>query len=249
MKNILFIIIIFTLSAYSIDDFFKPNIQKFIEMIKNDERYKLAENINYPLKRKFPVPNIRNSFEFLARYDEIFDSTTLEMIINSNLEHNWKEEFPFKSKFSKSGHEVILDAEGRLKYISSNTELELKIKTNFLDSLKSIIYHELNNIEDIVLEASTRKHYILLYHLSGFNIAIWNKNISISEKPEYIFYNGITLSNDGNDSHLFWSLDKKNKCDINLENGFKVSHIGKNLRIYINNKKIIDENLFYSSTD
>jgi hypothetical protein len=61
----------------------------FIDCIKNQKKEELASKVSFPLKRKYPLPEIRTRQAFLSRYNEIFDEHLIAIIVNSKPNVNW----------------------------------------------------------------------------------------------------------------------------------------------------------------
>ena len=67
----------------------KELIREFIEAVKNDDRDAVVGMIQYPLDRRYPLPDIEDEIGMLERYEQVFDSTLLRMISNSTVDSNW----------------------------------------------------------------------------------------------------------------------------------------------------------------
>ena len=68
----------------------KQHIQNFINLIKENNPKKIAQYVDYPLKRSNPSPDINNAAEFIEKYNMLFDNYLKEMIIKSDVEKDWK---------------------------------------------------------------------------------------------------------------------------------------------------------------
>jgi hypothetical protein len=47
--------------------------EEFIQRVSNNKWEEIAEKTSYPLRREYPLLDIKNKREFMARYGEIFD--------------------------------------------------------------------------------------------------------------------------------------------------------------------------------
>jgi len=71
---ILILALIFSFSfGQEINKKYLKEISNFIDCFKTQNIEKLSSLISFPLKREYPIPDIKNKQEFLKRYNEIFD--------------------------------------------------------------------------------------------------------------------------------------------------------------------------------
>lgn len=119
----------------------KRIVKKFIQLIKTQQITKLAIQVNYPLKREFPIPSINNKQEFIKRYPEIFDDNLKNIITNSDPVKDW----------SKVGWRGIMLLDGTLwldeKLISVNYQSlkERRLKEKLIVEDKSRLYISLRD--------------------------------------------------------------------------------------------------------
>ena len=60
-------------------------INKFIKFIETRDLEKLKTIVTFPIKRAYPLANIKNETDFVMRYDDVFDAKLIEMIIKSDV--------------------------------------------------------------------------------------------------------------------------------------------------------------------
>ncbi len=63
------------LAAYKI-----ANINKVIAAFKQKDIGRISKLINYPLRREYPIPEIKNEKEFKLRFKQVFDDSLVRMI-------------------------------------------------------------------------------------------------------------------------------------------------------------------------
>ncbi|MCH5715574.1 hypothetical protein [Niabella hibiscisoli] len=61
-------------------------VKTIIALFKENNIDKIANRINYPLHREYPIPPIRDKETFKQRFNEVFDTTLIDKIANSKLE-------------------------------------------------------------------------------------------------------------------------------------------------------------------
>jgi hypothetical protein len=66
-------------------------IRNFIETIKTKNKDKIANQVRFPLKREYPIPEIKNKDEFIKRFSEVFDNKLISEIANSKIKEDWSE--------------------------------------------------------------------------------------------------------------------------------------------------------------
>lgn len=59
------------------------SIQKLIYTFKKSNKTKIAELIYYPLRREYPLKDVKNKNDFIQRFDEIFDKEVVAHILKS----------------------------------------------------------------------------------------------------------------------------------------------------------------------
>ena len=93
MKNIIaFILICFNLAFVSGQDLTIKNqkiVEKFIETIKTKDKEKIGNLVRYPLMREYPIPEVKNKNDLSKRFDEIFDTKLLTLIVKSKIKTDW----------------------------------------------------------------------------------------------------------------------------------------------------------------
>ena len=82
---------VFSNETYKID-FEKEQYKKltnavlpFIKNIKNNDIKRISSLVHYPIVREHPIPPIKNSNEFILRFNEIFDENFIKIISKSDI--------------------------------------------------------------------------------------------------------------------------------------------------------------------
>jgi len=77
MKYILYIVVfllaISDCRAQGVPPEIVKSYHRIVALIKNDKANELAAMVEYPLKRKNPLPDIANAKQFIANYSMLFD--------------------------------------------------------------------------------------------------------------------------------------------------------------------------------
>ena len=205
IKNIITTLILtgFALNSFAqlstIED--KRIVKKFIQLIKTQQITKLAMQVNYPLKREFPIPSINNKQEFIKRYPEIFDDNLKNIITNSDPVKDW----------SKVGWRGIMLLDGTLwldeKLISVNYQSlkERRLKEKLIVEDKSRLYISLRDYSKPILYMQTTKFKIRIDELENgkYRYASWSIQSNMKNKPDLIITNGSWVPDGSGDNHYY----------------------------------------------
>ena len=66
------------------------SIQKLINTFKTSNKTKIADLINYPLRREYPLKDVKDKNDFIQRFDDIFDKGFLDHLAKSKIS-DWSE--------------------------------------------------------------------------------------------------------------------------------------------------------------
>jgi hypothetical protein len=249
VMKLMLIFLLFTLSAYSIDDKYKPQINKFIELVKNGKWEEVAEDIQFPIQRDYPIKNIESKKEFLKRRHELFDKKLIKMIIESDLDSDWAQVGWRGIMFDRG--KIWFHDDGTLYRVNYSTELEYKRSRFLLDSMRKKLHPSLKNFEHLVFEWKTKNYLIRNDRLLGdyYRISIWEKGVSQNSKPLYIFKK-VKKEYDGNGGNHYYEYKDENTellCRVNYLRSLK-SPPGR-LKLIIDGKTVIDEDVIETSSE
>ena len=167
--------------------------------LKNNKREVVAKLIQYPLKRAIPLPDIKNAKEFLNNWDDYFDDSIIQKIINSK-----PEQIGWRGINLANGS--IWFNEGKISTLNLTTKSydEKFLRVQKLESLK--LYKTARNYSKIEIECDTSHLHIRVQQNSGnLHYFAWKKGDSLSEKPQIEIGNGeyIFEGTGGNHSFVF----------------------------------------------
>jgi hypothetical protein len=181
-------------------------IVDFISMVKNKNWNELSTRIYYPFPRKYPIPEIKNKKDFLKRYREIFDDSLIKMIANSDPKEDWAE-MGWRGIMFQNG-EVWIDYEdGRLMYISYQSEFEKREREGLIEKEKKDLYPSLREFKEPACILETTKHRIRIDDLGNWNFryASWPLDSKMSDKPEIVLEKGEKIF-DGSGGNLHYNF-------------------------------------------
>lgn len=68
----------------------KQSVQKLINLFKAKNKTKIADMVSYPLRREYPLKDVKNKNNFIQRFDELFDKAIIDQIAKSKIT-DWSE--------------------------------------------------------------------------------------------------------------------------------------------------------------
>lgn len=208
MKKIkVFLIVCISCISFISGQDLKPEYQKFIKTfinnVKNDKKQAVAGMISYPLKREYPIPEIKNKVDFVKRYSEIFDSALKSEIIKSNPATDWSQ-MGWRGIMLNQGS-VWIDEEGRLTAINYLSKFELDLKNKIIASQQSKLHPSIAKFKtpECILETSKFRIRIDDLGNDNYRYASWSIKQSMNEKPDLIITNGKWFQEGTGGNHRF----------------------------------------------
>lgn len=204
--------------AQPLTDDEKAHITSFIEAIKNKDFKKIMPFISFPIERVYPVPDIKNEVEFVYRYDEMFDDSITQLIVNSDIEKDWNK-VGWRGIMFNNGDLWLDEYSWTIKRINVQSTMELNRAIALINYDKSIIHESLKKYQVPVMVLETKKHIIRidLIENDNYRYAVWPNFVLMNEKPDLIIQNGILeyTGTGGNHQYEFTNGEYKYYCQIN----------------------------------
>ncbi len=177
-------------TGVSDDELAKLRAYEIIYLFKNKKYSEIAKKIKYPLKRLSPIPPIKGPTEFVNKFEGIFDSTLVNLIINSNPEKDWGGLGWQGIMFNRG--KLWMDYDGKIKTINYTSQYEKELSAKLISKDKDYIYDALNNYKSIVIIAKTESHLFRVDRLGddSFRYSAWSTDKKMNQKPDIILYKG-----------------------------------------------------------
>jgi hypothetical protein len=220
MKKIFIIFILVLKLSFSFGQELKKQYQdvisKFIDCIKTQNKEKLSSLILYPLKREYPIPDIKNKQEFLKKYNEIFDDSLIQKIVKSNLTKDWCE-MGWRGLMFLNG-DIWISTNGNLIALNYQSKFEKSKLIELIDADKLCLNESIRKFERAECLLETSKYRIRIDNLGNdiYRYTSWLINSKMSEKPNLIVVNGefVFDGSGGNGSYVFKNGDYIYECSI-----------------------------------
>ena len=191
-------------------------ITGFIECIQSQNKEKLSRLIAFPLNRAYPIPQIKNKYDFFNRYREIFDAALIKMIVTSKPAKDWSAKG--RSGLMLLDGQVWLNLEGKLIAVNYQSDYEKSETEELIKIDKSHLHESINDYKRpvCVLETSTYRIRIDELGEGKFRYASWPVHDKMGNKPETVIKRGKLLADGsgGNYSYVFKNGNQVYKCAI-----------------------------------
>jgi hypothetical protein len=220
---------------------YQTKINIFIGHVINDDRNEISTWISYPLKRQYPIPDIKTKEDFILRYAEIFDDSLKDLIIDSDPATDW-DEMGWRGIMLYSGV-LWMDTEGKIIAINYQSEVEKNKQKNLIEADKKKLHPSLVEFKNPAYILETAKFRIRIDQLSNgkYRYASWPISKAMSEKPDLILTNGeVFMDGSGGNHHFeFKNGIYKYECFIWRLRGSDTSPA--NLIVYKNEDEILSQ--------
>jgi hypothetical protein len=153
---------------------------QLVKALRAGDRAAVAEMIKYPLQRPKPLPPIRNGKDFLAHYDEFFNSKVIGEIA-SGLPKLWNRSGA--TSIGDSG--LIWIQSGQILTINSSTSANEKALQQAKKQDVAQLHASASHDDKLEFECDTEKFHIRIHALGDkVRYYSWKKGRPLSEAPE-----------------------------------------------------------------
>lgn len=195
MKFRLLLLIVLVSQIYfsqseTLDESKIANIKNVIDLFKQKNTEEISQNVNFPLRREYPIPEIKNKEQFKLRFNEVFDKILINKIANSKLSQ-WSE-VGWRGIMLDNGDIWIDSNEGKIIAVNHQSDFEKKRRTDLINKEKENIHSSLKSFESPTYKIKTKKYLIRIDELKNkkYRYASWKINEKESSKPDLILNNG-----------------------------------------------------------
>lgn len=167
------------------------SIQEIISLFKQGNVEKIANKINFPLKREYPIPDIEDKQEFINRFNTIFDSSFIIRIANSKLEQ-WSK-VGWRGIMLDDGLLWMANSDGTITTVNYQSNYEKRLRATLITKEKERIHSSLKTFESPVYKLATKDYLIRIDQVNNkkYRYASWKIGENESSKPDLIIENGV----------------------------------------------------------
>lgn len=193
-KILILLLIVFKLSFSQnnpLDSNKLTYINNVIELFKQSNTDGISAIINYPLRREYPIPTVKNEIEFKQRFTTIFDKTLIDRIANSKSDQ-WTE-VGWRGIMLDKGIIWIDSYEGKIIAVNYQSIFEQKQIQELIENEKQKLHYSIKSFQRPVYKIVTKHYLIRIDKLSddNYRYVSWKMNGNESSKPDIILTNGV----------------------------------------------------------
>ena len=166
------------------------NIKNVIDLFKQKNIEDISQNVNFPLRREYPIPEIKNREQFKQRFNEVFDKKLIDKIAHSKAEQ-WSE-VGWRGIMLDNGDIWIDSDEGKIIAVNHQSDFEKKLRKELINKEKENVHSSLKTFESPTYKIKTKNYLIRIDELKNnkYRYASWEISKKESSKPDLILNNG-----------------------------------------------------------
>lgn len=194
--------LLFTLNTFALEQKYHEFVLPVIAAFESDDKAAIASLVYYPLKRRYPIPDIKDEAELINRFDEVFNNELVAVIAGSNINTDW-EKVGWRGIMLNNGV-MWVDTDGRIIAINTQNAKEEALAKSLIEQGKQSLHASINTFEKPVLDWKTANYHIRVDDLGdgNYRYAVWGINKKPSDKPDMVLLNGdITFEGSGGNHH------------------------------------------------
>lgn len=165
------------------------SIQKLINIFKTKNKAKIADLIYYPLRREYPLKDVKDKNDFIKRFDDIFDKEFLEHVSKSKMS-DWSE-VGWRGIMLDNGT-LWIDDDGKIVTLNYQSPKEKQLLVKAIQADKNQLPKSLQDFEKPSYLIFTKNYKIRIDEKTDgvYRYAAWKIKNQKSE-PDIIIENGI----------------------------------------------------------
>lgn len=165
------------------------SIQKLINAFNTKNKSKIADLISYPLRREYPLKDVKDKNDFIQRFDNIFDKGFLEHVANSKIS-DWSE-VGWRGIMLDNGT-LWMDDDGKIMTVNYQSPKEKQLLATAIQSDKNQLPKSIQDFKMPIYLILTKTYKIRIDEKSEgiYRYTAWKiKNQKI--EPDIIIENGV----------------------------------------------------------
>jgi hypothetical protein len=209
--------------------------------LKDNNKVKLSKLVSYPLEREYPIPDIRNEREFIARFDQVFDQSLSRIIVNSNIRKDWNE-VGWRGIMLNDG-DLWLDHDGKISSVNYQSNAEKNLKNQIAAKGRRALHRSVNNFAESVLEWKTRRFHVRVDDLGEGKLrySAWPIGKKTTNKPDIVLTGGKVIYDDSGRNHRYVFDNGNFSYQLKVNNIGSISTPPGALEVYKGKQRFISE--------
>ncbi|MBO9595555.1 MAG: hypothetical protein J7599_21820 [Niabella sp.] len=164
-------------------------VHKLIRAASSGDERQIAAMVVYPLRRTYPLPDVKNKAEMLTRFNTVFDGELLRRIAGSKTD-DWSA-VGWRGLMLDNGVLWMNDA-GGITAVNYQSEKEKILLESAIQKDKQQLPPSLQQFAAPLYKIVTKRYRVRIDELAGgqWRYACWNLK-SRKQEPELVLYNGV----------------------------------------------------------
>ncbi|MGE6461042.1 hypothetical protein ACQKC7_04585 [Pseudoalteromonas tetraodonis] len=199
---LLFLSLLFTSNMFALEQKYHESVLPVISAFKAHDKTAIAAHIRYPLKRRYPLPDIKNEAGFITRFDEVFDDELVAVIGSSNINTDW-DSVGWRGIMLNNGV-IWVDTDGKVIAVNTQNTTEQAHAEKLIAQDKQSLHSSIKTFHKPILDWKTENYRVRVDNLGdgNFRYVSWSIDKSPSDKPDIVLINGdITFEGSGGNHH------------------------------------------------
>ena len=231
----------FTSNTFALEQKYHESVLPVIAAFKTNDKTAIAAHIRYPLKRQYPLPDIKNEAEFITRFDEVFNDELVVVIGSSNINTDW-DSVGWRGIMLNNGV-MWVDTDGKVIAVNTQNTTEHVRVEKLIAQDKQSLHSSIKTFQKPILDWKTASYRVRIDDLGdgNFRYASWSIDKSPSDKPDIVLINGdITFEGSGGNHHYTFKNGRYSYVLHVTIIGCDTSSLGW-LEVYKNDKQLLFE--------
>lgn len=166
-------------------------VREFQEDVRSGDRERIAAHFSFPFELGYPLPEIRDRDDFLARYDLLFDKDIEEEIASTRA---W-DEIGWRGIACNNGWMLWGDTYENKFIVSSfntHTDAYMKALQEEVDRQRERVHPSLRDYDRplVVARTDTLIFRVDRMRQGGLRLAFWKDGKSMTDRPDYVNNDG-----------------------------------------------------------
>jgi hypothetical protein len=195
----------------------QESVKKFIGYIRDHHPDSIASEMVFPMQRQYPLPEVKDSADFMNRFSQIFDKELTKKITESNVAEDWSH-VGWRGIMLLRG-DLWLDEEGRLVAVNHHSKYEMDWREQLIKSEKASLHPSIQDYADPVCILETETYRVRIDKLQNhkFRYTSWKKEAENASKPDLIIMDGEIKFDGSGGNHTYTFFSEEYKYEVYIE--------------------------------
>jgi hypothetical protein len=204
--NIFTVLLLFTstVSAQSLNKGQQESIERFVKLVESKNWEVIAQFVNYPIDRNYPIPDVESEAELIVRHTELFDDSLIAMISKSLTDSTWSVDK--NSLLTLQNGVLSIDSLGKLTLLNYESAYSKNLEQELIDADRASLPVTFQDYERPILQMKTEKFRVRIDETKGpsFRMIVWIEGNRNPNMPAVnIIPNGVLARSGANGNYTY----------------------------------------------